>query len=141
MSPPRNVGATALYWDVGATARYRMEIKHRNTERSTYCSDGVLQRGFSPGDCLLGSFRFFELPSQADTVNCSVERPCFLSHRGWCSRGRPVPGTAVRQLGPLRERNPERSAERERQNLCERERARARVWCWEKNHDTAPLKQ
>jgi len=25
------------------------------------------------------SFRFFELPTQADTGNCSVERPCFLS--------------------------------------------------------------
>ena len=26
-------------------------------------------------------FRFFELPTQADTGNCSVERPCFLSPR------------------------------------------------------------
>ena len=27
----------------------------------------------------LRSCRFFELPTQADTGNCSVERPCFLS--------------------------------------------------------------
>ena len=27
-----------------------------------------------------GSFRFFELPTKADTGTCSVERPCFLSH-------------------------------------------------------------
>ena len=37
------------------------------------------------------SFRFFELPTWADTGNCSVERPCFL----WITSGPPVQRIAV----------------------------------------------
>ena len=52
------------------------------------------------------SFRFFELPTQADTGNCSVERPCFLSDhiRPHCTeyRGNRLKGilTQAYELGP-----------------------------------------
>jgi hypothetical protein len=52
------------------------------------------------------SFRFFELPTEADTGNCSVERPCFLSDHirppSTEDRGKRLKGVLNRAFKPLR---------------------------------------
>ena len=56
------------------------------------------------------SSRFFELPTQADSRNCSVERPCFLADhiRPPCTEhcGNRLEGILNRRMGPPRGERP-----------------------------------